>query len=608
MNPPLPLAGPYTGVASEFNWQTAQPGSYFANFLLTDSLGGVDSCEIDIEVLPAINNPPTCTINPPGPFNVIAGASVDFTVTGTDPDDGQTIYLHQLGNLPPGATMTPSLPRSGSRTGLSSQFSWIPTQPGVFTAGFFVTDSLGGADTAAVQITVTNPEVNVSPVCVINPPGPFTVNAGTNVTFTVSATDPNAGQIIRLSNLGTLPLGSTMTPPVPIFGPATGVSSQFSWTPTQVGTFLARFSASDSAGGFDSISARINVLEGVAPRVSSTSPNAESPEMVWDARVMIQFSERVNPSQVQTSFQAFSSQSGVRAVSIGMLTDSLITISPLQQLWPDDDEITIRVLGSLTDLAGNPLDGNNNGSSEGTPVDDYVFSFFTLPGVYPGDANDDGRVDERDVLPLGVHYLRTGQNRPRNFDIWTVEPASPWSPREATHADCDGNGVIDSLDICTILQFFDREISAKRSVASSEFTALSTLDESVRNALLSALLNCESGMSAARVALVHALQGSVGSDATLPTSFRLEQNYPNPFNAGTVISWQMNMPGHVELSVFDVLGRRVRNLIDAELPAAFHAINWDGTSDDGKELASGVYLYRLVVNSQTASRRMVLIR
>jgi flagellar hook assembly protein FlgD len=56
-----------------------------------------------------------------------------------------------------------------------------------------------------------------------------------------------------------------------------------------------------------------------------------------------------------------------------------------------------------------------------------------------------------------------------------------------------------------------------------------------------------------------------------------------------------------------LLGRRVRKLVDAELPAGFHTINWDGADDEGAAMASGVYIYRLSMGTQAAVKRMVLI-
>lgn len=607
MNPGLPLAGPHTGVSSEFNWLPTQPGSYFANFLLTDSLGGVDSCEIDIEVLPAVNNPPECAINPSGPFNIPAGENLSFTVTGTDPDDGQTIFLYQLGNPPPGATMTPSLPRAGSRTGLSSQFAWTPTQAGSYFASFFVTDSLGGADTCVAQINVSQPQANRPPVCTIDPPGPYEVRVGTALNFSVIGTDPDTGQILMLSQFP-LPGGVTMTPPLPVSGPS-GVSSQFSWMPDRPATWIVRFFVKDDSGAEDTDSTIITVLDITAPFIVAETPANGATEVSWSqfAGAYFDLSEFLADSTIPDSIPVWSRQRGRLWASARQWWQFPELRVHLAEC-PDDDSLWFVLPGTMQDWQGTGFDGNKNGIPEGSPIDDYVFSFTTSPGVYPGDANDDGTVDERDVLPLGVHYLRTGEQRPRNTDTWTLEPASPWIPREATHADCDGNGIIDSLDICIILEFFDRNYAAKSAVIDYFNNAIASLDDPVRASLLNALLNCEQGTAAARAALIRALEAPLESTAPLPAAFILEQNYPNPFNAGTVISWQMAQPGRVELSIFDVLGHRVRKLIDTDFPAGFHAATWDGADDDARAMASGVYVYRIVAGDQSAAKSMVLIR
>ena len=611
MTPSLPRAGLHSGLSSQFSWTPTQAGIYTAGFYVTDSLGGSDTATAQITVTqPQINNPPVCIISPSGPFNVTLGSIVTFSVHGTDPDVNQTIYLERP--FPSaGGTMNPPLPLAGPGTGVMSQFSWTPSQLGTSFHYFLVTDSLGGSDTAVAQISVTPPLVNVSPVCVISPPGPFTVNAGTNVTFEVSATDPNAGQVIRLANLGTLPPGADMTPPVPLFGPWTGVSSQFSWTPSQVGSFLARFSASDSSGGFDSISARINVLEGVAPFVTDVSPSDGVFDVQWTTAAIIEFSEAVqNTCSMATSPLPCVTLSSARRGSIEydeVWNGAILVIRP-EQTWPDDDTITITVSGEIRDAAGNRLDGDRDGLQEGTPADDYSFSFSTSPGVFEGDANDDGTVDERDVLPLGAHYLRTGPSRTRNANSWALEFARPWIPLVATHADCDGNGVIDSTDICPILEFFDQVVPAKRGPTETPFDALSSLDIEIRTALGRALLECEGGSPMARARLIDALRLETDQANSLPQSFHLAQNYPNPFNAGTVIAWEMDVASHVELTIFDVLGRRVRNLVDDDRAAGYYTAEWDGKNDDGGALASGVYVYRLSIDQQSSSKRMVLIR
>lgn len=99
--------------------------------------------------------------------------------------------------------------------------------------------------------------------------------------------------------------------------------------------------------------------------------------------------------------------------------------------------------------------------------------------------------------------------------------------------------------------------------------------------------------------------------ASVPRGFELLQNYPNPFNAGTVIPFTITGPagGEVTLEVFNILGRHVITLLDDRLEPARYQVNWDGRDEEGRPLASGVYLYRLTVNDKrTAARQMVLLK
>jgi plastocyanin len=109
-----------------------------------------------------------------------------------------------------------------------------------------------------------------------------------------------------------------------------------------------------------------------------------------------------------------------------------------------------------------------------------------------------------------------------------------------------------------------------------------------------------------------------GSSSNLPASFSLSQNHPNPFNPVTTISFDIAASEAptggetslhtVSLEVYDVRGRKVTTLFHGSLPAGSHRVVWNGRGDAGESLGSGVYLYRLRVDAQTATMRMVLAR
>jgi glycosidase len=91
--------------------------------------------------------------------------------------------------------------------------------------------------------------------------------------------------------------------------------------------------------------------------------------------------------------------------------------------------------------------------------------------------------------------------------------------------------------------------------------------------------------------------------ASAPTVPMLAQNYPNPFAAQTVIEYRVGEPGRVRLSVFDVLGREVAVLVDDVAAPGLHRVRFDAQA-----LPNGVYVYRLITDSSTQTRRLMLIR
>ncbi len=102
--------------------------------------------------------------------------------------------------------------------------------------------------------------------------------------------------------------------------------------------------------------------------------------------------------------------------------------------------------------------------------------------------------------------------------------------------------------------------------------------------------------------------GTIGS--VLPTEFALEQNYPNPFNPTTKIPYALKVASHVTIEVFNVLGQRVRTLIDEEQEAGIQVVEWDGRDSNGALVSSGMYFSKLNVGNGVfvQTRKMVLLK
>ncbi len=139
----------------------------------------------------------------------------------------------------------------------------------------------------------------------------------------------------------------------------------------------------------------------------------------------------------------------------------------------------------------------------------------------------------------------------------------------AAFTDCNGNGTLDECDIA--------------SGFSDDLNGNGVPDE------------CES---------------TTGVDPETPKAraFNLEQNSPNPFNPSTTIAFVLPVDAQVDLVVFAPDGRRVATLASGRFGAGRNEVVWNGCNDAGKQVASGVYFYRIEVNGHREARRMVLVR
>ncbi len=104
-------------------------------------------------------------------------------------------------------------------------------------------------------------------------------------------------------------------------------------------------------------------------------------------------------------------------------------------------------------------------------------------------------------------------------------------------------------------------------------------------------------------ALTETLSASPGQ---LPESIALGANYPNPFNAGTSIQYALPENGHVRLFIYNLLGQIVRKLVDSDQTAGFKVARWDGKSEAGTDVGSGLYFARLEVAGTRLTRQIAL--
>jgi hypothetical protein len=94
----------------------------------------------------------------------------------------------------------------------------------------------------------------------------------------------------------------------------------------------------------------------------------------------------------------------------------------------------------------------------------------------------------------------------------------------------------------------------------------------------------------------------------LPDSYHLYPNFPNPFNPNTAIKYQIPRGDHVILEIYDLLGRRVKTLVNKKVKAGTHQVVWNGTDIWDNQVASGIYLYRIKTGDYVQSKKMMLLK
>jgi arylsulfatase A-like enzyme len=380
---------------------------------------------------------------------------------------------------------------------------------------------------------------------------------------------------------------------------------------------------------------------------------------------------------------------------------------------PPGTEVVFSLLNIMAiDAAGNPI--SMQPSSVTVTINGLI--------VWPGDTNNDGLVNQADVLPLGLCWDVTGPARQNRSHNWIGQAAIPWMTPICTYADANGDGMVNQADILPIglnwgrthslsgLSFKSTDLLSKGNsplAANLQFAIegdanlgedfwvgiqandaanlfgvsfeivyapkgrVTPLTAEAGNGLGDDLLFFSSidtttvriGIGSSRKAGQGGVTGSgiiarikmrisgsaiVGQDtiwlslenaqandpegnaiqfdlsnvtlvpiitdvsaaqADLPNMFSLQANYPNPFNPSTTIIYDLPEKAEVTIEIFDIRGRHVRTLISQTQQPGRQTVVWDGRDEQGREIASGLYIYRLRAGASIIeSHKMLLLR
>ncbi|MDP3114672.1 MAG: C25 family cysteine peptidase [Candidatus Cloacimonadaceae bacterium] len=107
---------------------------------------------------------------------------------------------------------------------------------------------------------------------------------------------------------------------------------------------------------------------------------------------------------------------------------------------------------------------------------------------------------------------------------------------------------------------------------------------------------------------VNVIANTSNEDPSIPAVTKLEGNYPNPFNPETIIRFSTKDSGSVRITVYNVKGQAVRNLLSENLGAGNHKVVWNGKDNNGRSVSSGVYLYRMEAPGYNKTMKMMLMK
>ena len=94
----------------------------------------------------------------------------------------------------------------------------------------------------------------------------------------------------------------------------------------------------------------------------------------------------------------------------------------------------------------------------------------------------------------------------------------------------------------------------------------------------------------------------------VPQEFVLHQNYPNPFNPVTSLRYDLPERFQVTLTVYDLMGRKVTQLVNTTQEAGFRSVQWDAKDKHGKPVSAGVYVYQIRASEFVQTRKMILLK
>ncbi len=557
--------------------------------------------------VPGDNNNPVISPIVPGSYAVTEGENIAFSVSATD-SDGDPIVLKAL-SLPANASfgIGGEVSGVGSATG---NFSFTPNrgQAGAYNIQFQATDDqFGSSSVATVSITVSEIENDIVYTTSVSGGSPVGGISGKNsilfpIDFVTAQTVYGVqfdltydGNYIEIDSFITTPRTENFV-----------IYDNIGGTPGNV-TVLAF--------GMDNDTVTIDPSDNTAILYAAMTLDSTAPPGDYFIDITNGW-ESINPDPEFPSLALVTDSGIVQVDRMGDVNlDQLVNVADVVNIVGfilgnygfsprqfDVADVILNATINVFDLVG--VINQIFGIPVSPTAPAYVEGGFATVDLDfdPKNGNADEIVVKSEMPEMIAGVEMNIKYDPRTIVLGVPELTNDADGLTMSYRD-NGRGNIKVLMHFTN-PFSDEELI---QVGASDLVkipvrTITEVDEGVTQVRLADVILSTNTGSAVRV-------GNPG----LPETFVLQQNYPNPFNPTTTINFsigsdQVGSVEHVSLDVFNILGRKVTNLIDKEMSTGHYEVVWDATNSSGNKVASGVYLYKLQVGDKRDTKKMLFIK
>jgi hypothetical protein len=599
--------GTFTNLVGSF---TVTPTTTTTYILTAYNNDGIAQASVTVTVTPVgANAPPVFTEPTQTSYTIDQGQTLTFTITATDAD-GDTITLSP-GALPNNATFGPTIPVIGIGS-VTGNFSFTPdfSQSGIFQVTFTASDGKAGGTT--------------------------------NLTVSINVEELQFDRLFTTSAEGQAPVGGLAATkgillPINLVTAQTvyGVQFDFFYDPVffEVDSIITTPRTPDYViyENIGDVPGEIRVVTfGVANEPILSDTNTAILYVVMSIDSLAPPGDY--PIRIENGWESINPDPNFP--SLPLVTDSgIIQVDHLGDVNLDkrvDVADAVNIVGYILNnytftarqfATADVTKDNTVNVLDLVGVINLIFGIPLSPTAGQFIAGDLATVtlDYSDLPPGAEDVLMVRSELPE--EIAGVQLEIRYDPAavrlgEPALTDDVANMILSSKDNengkLTVLLYFKNPTRTEDLIQPGQADLVSV---PVR-ALTNVVAEDESQMKLSRALLSTAAAEAVrvkGMDLPLPSTFVLHQNYPNPFNPTTNIEFSLGGTSdaalqHVTLDIYNILGQHVKTLLDNELVPGNYSVEWDATNSRGERVATGIYLYKLQVDQESKTKKMLFLK